>query len=80
MGGTLGLCCFLVGTYRLPLMYSTWVDNCIDLLKNNIETIPSDRYKGIALLGDFNDRCKTQNDNHGKSELTRQLVVLVLQF
>ena len=43
----------------------------------NIETIPSDPYKGIALPGDFNDRCQTWNDNHGKSELKRQLVDLI---
>ena len=53
------------------------VGNFLDLLKINIETIPSDPYKGIALLGDFNDRCQTWNDNHGKSELKRQLVDLI---
>ena len=58
-------------------MSSIEVDNFIDLLKINIETIPSDRYKGIALLGDFNDRCQTWNDNHGKSEIKRQLVDLI---
>ena len=75
---TVGSCCFLVGAcYRPPGMSSIEVDNFIDLLKINIETIPSDPYKGIALLGDFNDRCQTWNDNHGKSELKRQLVDLI---
>ena len=58
-------------------MCSVEVDYFNDLLKINIETIPSDRYKCIALLGDFNDRCQTWNDNHGKSELERQLVDLI---
>ena len=41
---TLGSCCFLVGAcYRPPGMSSIEVDNFIDLLKINIETIPSDR-------------------------------------
>ena len=75
---TLGSCCFLVGAcYRPSRMYSIKVDNFIDLLKINIETIPSDRYKGIALLGDFNDRCQAWDDNHGKSKRKHQLVDLI---
>ena len=63
--------------YRPPGADQNQCNTFLDGLQDMINTMLIDSPESIVILGDFNDRCLTWDDNHNKSELGTKLKELI---
>ena len=66
--------------YRPPNQNLASRTSFIDGLSNAFDIINNRYKKPFVLVGDFNDRCQTWNDDHKNSELGLELVNLINSF